>query len=197
MTANPTIAAALDATQTVNNQTEIAATVAAVLTGTTAPPRIPTIAGDDRPTLPPTWTATFTPTDSPPTATITPSPTPTITPTLSETAICDAFFTVNNIKPGQVLAWKSKITIYLNAVPPDSKVRFVAVNHFTQKNLGADLPGGQSNIMELAVSNLPGTGQYDWTLVVKTPNYGDICKQSGWFLATGPVSTRAEESQTR
>jgi hypothetical protein len=51
--------------------------------------------------------------------------------------------------------------------------------------------------MELPVKNLPGSGQYDWTLVVKTTNYGDICKQSGWFLTTGPASTRAEESRTR
>jgi hypothetical protein len=182
---------------TIDQQVQIAATVAAVLTGTTAPENS---TPDDRPTLPPAWTPTFTPlppTQEPPTATLTPSLTPTITPTLSAEAICAAFYTTNNLKPGQILAWKSKITLYVNAVPPDAKVRFLAVHHFSKKNIGADLPGGQSNILELPVKNLPETGQYDWTLVVKTDSYGDICKQSGWFLATGPASTRAEESHTR
>ena len=64
-------------------------------------------------------------------------------------------------------------------------MRFLAVQHFTGKNLGAELPGGQSNIAELPVKNLPGTGQYDWTLAVKTDAYGDICKQSGWIEMGG------------
>jgi hypothetical protein len=182
---------------TIDQQAEIAATVAAVLTGTTAPP---TFVGDDRPTLPPAWTPTFTPlppTEEPPTATLTPSRTPTVTPTLSAEAICAAFYTTTNLKPGQIMAWNSKIALYMNAVPPDAKVRFLAVQHFSKKNIGADLPGGQSNILQLPVKNLPELGQYDWTLVVKIDSYGDICKQSGWFLATGPTSTRAEESQTR
>jgi hypothetical protein len=128
---------------------------------------------------------------------VTPSPTPTITPTLSADAICEAFYTVDNLKPGQYFAWNSRITLFLNAVPPDSTVRFLAVQHFSQANRGADLPGGQSNFLQLPVKNLPEPGQYDWTLVVTTPNHGDICETSGWFIATGPNSTRAEESRIR
>jgi hypothetical protein len=140
---------------------------------------------------------TFTPTPEPPTATITLSPTPTVTPTLSAEAICEKFYTINNLKPGQYFAWDSKITLFLSAVPPDAKVRFLAVQHFSGANLGADLPGGQSNFAELPVKNLPETGQYDWTLVVKTDNHGDICGQSGWFIVTSQESTRAEEGRVR
>jgi hypothetical protein len=182
---------------TVGSEGEIATAVAAALTGTAAPV---TSTPDGRSTLPPTWTPTFTalpPTEEPPTATITPSRTPTITPTISAEAICAEFYTVNNLKTGQIFAWKSQISLFLSAVPPDATVRFLAVHHFSQANRGAELPGGQNNILQLPIRNLPEPGQYDWTLVVKTTNYGDICEQSGWFIATTQESTRAEESRIR
>jgi hypothetical protein len=83
------------------------------------------------------------------------------------------------------------------SAPAGTTVRFIATQHFSKANRGADLPGGQSNILQLPIKNLPEPGQYDWTLAVKTPNYGDICKQSGWFIATSHESTRAEEAHTR
>lgn len=168
--------------------------VAAALTGTAS---FATPTPDDRPTLPPTWTPTLTATPAPPTATVTLSPTPTLKPTLSAEAICDAFYVTHNLPSGQILAWDSKVTLYVYALPSDATVRFLAVHHFSGENRGADLPGGQSNILQLPVKNLPATGQYDWTLVVRSETYGDICPQSGWFIAAGPASTRAEEDQTR
>jgi hypothetical protein len=184
--------------QGASQQTEIAVVVAAALTGTAAPI---TPTADGRATLPPTWTPTFTHTPAPPTATITPSPvppTPTITPTLSKTAICDAFYTTNNLRSGQIFAWDSKVSLYVSAVPPDATVRFVAIHHFNKEsNRGADLPGGQANILQLPVKNLPQTGQYDWTLSINIKAYGEICTQSGWFIAAGRNSTRAEETSTR
>lgn len=182
---------------TVDLQTEVAATVAAVLTGT-AIPVTPT--RDDRPTLPPTWTPTFTPIPITPNATftITPTLTPTITQTVSVASICDGLNLVTNLKPGQYFRWRSKITLFMGAsAPAGTTVRFVATQHFSKATRTADLPGGQSNILQLPVKSLPETGQYEWTLVVKTPNYGDICEQGGWFIATSQESTRAEESHTR
>jgi len=194
---SPGIATAIAGTtsaQAANNQTQIAQEVVAALTGTAAPA---TNTPDTRATLPPTWTLTFTPTRAPPTATITPSLTPTPTPTLSAETICDAFFSVDNLRPGEIFAWDDTITLYVNPVPPDATVRFLAVQHFSGENRGADLPGGGANILRLPIRNLPQTGQYDWMLVVKTGSYGDICEQSGWFIAAGRNSTRAEEDTVR
>ena len=71
-------------------------------------------------------------------------------------------------------------------------MRFLAVHHFSGENRGADLPGGGVNILQLPIQSLPQTGQYDWTLAVKTKSYGEICEQSGWFIAAGRNSTRAK-----
>ena len=65
------------------------------------------------------------------------------------------------------------------------------------ENRGADGPGGQANIRQLPSKNRPSTGQYDWTLVVQSEAYGDMCAQSGWFIAAGRNSTRAEEERIR
>jgi hypothetical protein len=171
---------------------ELNSAIAEALTGTA---QAPTTDANSRPTLPPTWTPTATATPAPPTATITPTPTPTVTPTLSAEAICDNFFTTHNLRPGQYFPPDSTITIYMNRAAPDATVRFHAVQHWSGTNRGADLPGGQANILQLPIRNLPETGQYDWTLTVKSPAYGDICIQSGYFFVTSRESTRAEEAR--
>lgn len=171
--------------------------IAAALTSTANPQTATPNAADNRSTLPPSWTPTFTPTPAPPTATITPTLTPTVTQTLSAEAICDTFYVNSNLRPGEIFAWDSQVTLYVDSVPSDVTVRFLAVHHFSGDNRGADLPGGQSNILQLPVKNLPQTGQYDWTLVIRSESYGDICAQDGWFIAAGRNSTRAEEDRIR
>jgi hypothetical protein len=178
-----------------DNQTEIAVEVAAALTGTANPQQAAT--PDGRPTLPPTWTPTFTPTPAPPTATITPTLTPTVTETLSAQAICDNFFTTTNLDSGDIFAWDNTITLYVDNVPSDVSVSFMMTHHFSGENRGVNMPGGQGSIVQLLVKNLPQTGQYDWTLVIESPEYGDICAQDGWFIAAGRNSTRPEEARMR
>jgi hypothetical protein len=151
----------------------------------------------ERPTLPPTWTPTATATPPPPTATITLTPTWTPSPTLSAAAICERFFSTTNLRSGQYFAFDSRISIYTNAAASDATILFEAVHHRTGDIRSAAIPGGQANILQLPIRNLPGTGQYDWTLKVNTPAYGDICVQTGYFFATSQESTRGEEDEIR
>ncbi len=116
---------------------------------------------------------------------------------MSAAAICDTFYLNTNLHSGQIFAWDHQVSLYVDTVPSDVTVRFLAVHHFSGDNRGADLPGGQSNILQLPIKNLPQTGQYDWTLVVESPAYGDLCAQSGWFIAAGRNSTRPEENRMR
>jgi hypothetical protein len=178
-------------------QTQVALEVAAALTDTAHPQTATPDAADGRPTLPPTWTPTFTPTAAPPTATITPTATPTVTQTLSAEDICDTFYLTTNLNARKIFAWDHKITLYVDTASADATVHFLAVHHFSGENRAADMPGGQANILQIPVKNLPSTGQYDWTLVIKSPAYGDICSQSGWFITAGRNSTRPEEDRMR
>ncbi len=156
-----------------------------------------------RPTLPPTWTATFTPTPAPPTATPTVTPTPSATPTSSPQDICKTFFFVSNLtglsSSSTLLFLKqdAQITMVGGTNSTDDKVHFEAVNRISQKQDGADLPGGGMLGVNFPVKSLPGTGQYDWTVVVQDPNYGDLCKQGGTFVVVSRESTRPEERSVR
>jgi hypothetical protein len=180
------------------NDTELGTLVAVALTAS-AQPVTPT--SDARPTLPATWTPTFTATAAPPTATMTPTPTPTITPTLSEGDICERFSVTTNLigaAPSlKFLGGRDQITLYTTAAAPDATIYFQAVHHWTGESRQASLPGGQANILTLPVRILPGTGQYDWTLAVRTADGDEICGRTGSFVATRPESTRAEEDDIR
>jgi hypothetical protein len=47
------------------------------------------------------------------------------------------------------------------------------------------------------IKDMQGVGQYDWSLSVQTPGYGELCKQTGTFIVVGRESTRAEERTIR
>ncbi len=145
-----------------------------------------------RPTLPPTWTPTHTPTPLPATATASRTPRPTITPTLSEAAICAQLGIMTNLRDGRSFNPGDDITLFHNALPLAGVVRFVATHQTKPNNIGAELPGDGANILQLAVNRLGATGVYDWSLLVRTDELGDICIQSGTFRLLAPGAGREE-----
>ncbi len=148
------------------------------------PGLFPTLADTPQPvTLPPTWTPTFTPTPAPPTATLTPPPSPTPAPTLTAAEICDSLTLLYEIPPRHVYRWEQVIPFAFTIEADDVVVRFVATHHATEENQGLQLEGGQSYLFEFQVSLLPRPGLYDWSLVVHSPHYGDLCAREGLFFA--------------
>lgn len=155
-----------------------------------------------RATLPLTWTPTFTATALPPTVTRTPTSTPTVAPTLSAEDVCRDFWVVSNLNtkpdsPPRFFNGGSIITVLVYTTSADDTPRFVAKNHATGEARGMDIVGGQTTAGQIAASQLPGTGQYDWTLSVQSAAYGEICQQAGTFFITGRESTREEENTIR
>ncbi|MBL8161618.1 MAG: hypothetical protein JNJ61_06485 [Anaerolineae bacterium] len=154
-----------------------------------------------RATLPPTWTPTATATPAPPTATRTATPTPSVTPTLSAEAICEQFWLVHNLvaSPGRLLyiAWDMPITVLASTPASDLTVRLSFTPASGADGIGADLPGGQSIGLNFPARELGAPGQYAWSLMLISPQYGEICAQGGIFALTGRESTRAEERRMR
>jgi hypothetical protein len=150
-----------------------------------------------RGTLPLTWTPTPTVTPAPPTDTPTPQPSPSPTPTLSAADLCQSLWLVTNLRDGGIYGWEDIITVLVSLPAADAKLQFRFKPHGEGEERGVDLPGGESIGWQVKIRDLPKAGQYDWRLGVATGQYGDICQQSGFFIATSQESTRAEENSIR
>jgi hypothetical protein len=150
-----------------------------------------------RGTLPPTWTPTPTRTPAPPTDTPTPQPSPSATPTLSAADLCQSLWLVTNLRADGIYGWEDTITVLVSLPAADAKLQFRFKPHERGEERGVDLPGGQSIGWQVKIRDLPKAGQYDWRISVATEQYGEICVQSGFFLATSQESTRAEENSIR
>jgi hypothetical protein len=160
-------------------------------------PRTTPVTPAPRGTLPPTWTPTPSRTPAPPTDTPTPQPSPSMTPPLSAADLCKSLWLASNLHDGSIFAWEHVITLLVSIPSPDVKVRIAFKNHQTGEGRGIDLNGGQGGGWQVKIRDLPGVGQYDWRISLQTEQYGEICVQTGFFIATSQESTRAEESSIR
>ncbi len=153
--------------------------------GTTPPPtaaptsQFPTLSGPVvRRTLPPTWTPTPSPRPSAtPTLTHTPEPTGTV----NAAEICDALTADVGIEPGAIVRYSDPFVLNVALPLPDTSVelRFTGEDGSTNT---FGVPGGRGGSFLLIFENLlPQPGPYTWALVVISPQYGDICAQSGAF----------------
>ncbi len=147
-------------------------------TATPLPRNLPTIIVTlgPGPTLPPTWTPLPTATPRP-TATPTSSPTPV--PTLTARQICDNF-TIESAPSGQQ-DFDATVTFAWHGVPVDVSVRLTVVQHDTKEGLRFALPIAGDSLFRMPLSRLSAEGDYDWTISLQHPLYGEICTQSGRF----------------
>jgi hypothetical protein len=134
------------------------------------------------PTLPPTWTPSPSATAAPPSATPTLPPTAAPTATLTADELCAGFTLLYEIPAGARFAADGVIPIAVTLEAAGPVVRFIAVQRGSGANQGVQLPGGQTAMLELPVSALPGPGWYDWTLgVAVTDDDTLLCARSGAF----------------
>lgn len=152
----------------------------------TATPAIQQVTPAPRGTLPPTWTPS-------PTATITATPsatdTPTPVPTLSAADICAGFELLTEFAAERRYPWDGYIPLLASLPNRDTLLRFRATHRGSGDGTGFDLPGGQIMAVEVRVDALPRPGVYDWEIVVVSEPYGEICRQSGTFMALRPTPT--------
>lgn len=122
---------------------------------------------------------------------------------MSANDICENYFLVTNLQglrgasPILFFTQNSDINLIVSTNTTDVKVHFVAVNRVSRNENGTDIPGGTMLGVNFPVKYLPGFGQFDWTLTVQSPIYGDLCKKSGTFYVVGRDSTREEENTIR
>ncbi len=139
-----------------------------------------------RGTLPPTWTAS-------PTASITPTPSPTRTPTpaptLSAADLCAGFELLAEFATERTYPWGGYIPLLANLPNRDTLLRFTATHRTSGSGTGFEVPGGQMISVEIRIDALPRPGPYDWELSLVSPQYGEICQQSGTFAARWPTPT--------
>lgn len=163
---------------------------------------VPNATPNTRPTLPPEWTPTFTMTPAPPTATATLRPTATPVPTLSATDICREFTWETNFSPdpqtGGVHRFDGDGVVSVLATTPtvDLQVRFALTIVETGETDHFDMPGGQMVGLNYGVKYLPQAGTYEWSLLVISPLYGELCKQGGEFIVTSIVPSTATPTLT-
>ncbi|MFQ3567760.1 MAG: hypothetical protein SNJ59_12255 [Aggregatilineales bacterium] len=162
----------------------------------------------ERATLPPTWTPTAYPTESPIPS---PTPSPSATPPPSLTDLCDslvlnylfpddALFSPSDellIFFGTPLrVWASPVQVVtptaLTGQPPftDERqplllepvvVRLIMTRLETGEVFGGEAPGGEVVGLQLPLSQLPGPGQYNWTVSIVVPSLGPQCEYGGTF----------------
>ncbi|MEZ4671344.1 MAG: hypothetical protein R3E39_25865 [Anaerolineae bacterium] len=148
-------------------------------------------------TLPPEWTLTPTYTPAPPTATATRRPTSTPVPTLTAEDVCRAFTWETNFSPdsqtGEAHRFGGDAVISVLATTPttDLQVRFTLTIVETGESDHFDMPGGQMVGLNYGVKYLPQTGTYNWSLMVISPQYGELCQQKGEFVVTSIVPSTA------
>jgi hypothetical protein len=86
-----------------------------------------------------------------------------------------------------------QITLLAGTNAPEHVARFVTVYRPSGAEQHTDIPGGSMAEVIFPIKNMQGIGQYDWSLSVQTPAYGELCKQTGTFIVVGRESTRAQE----
>ena len=144
-------------------------------------------------TLPPEWTLTPTFTPAPPTATATLKPTSTTVPTLTATDICREFSWETNFSPDPKTGGAHRfdgdgmVSVLATTPTVDLQVRFELTIVETGEVDHFDMPGGQMVGLNYGVKYLPQPGTYEWSLVVISPLYGELCKQGGEFIVTSTV----------
>jgi hypothetical protein len=147
-------------------------------TPTPTPTSFPTldITPGPPPTLPATWTPL--PTGTPyPTATATRTPTPI--PTLTAHQICNNFALI--AAPTGQQEFDATVAFGWHGVPVDVSVTVAVIKHDSKEGIRLSLPVAGDTIFRLPLSRLPDEGDYDWTISLQHPIYGEICTQSGRF----------------
>jgi hypothetical protein len=133
------------------------------------------------PTLPPTWTPLPTATP-PPTATAT--RTPTTVPTLTAQQICNTFAVM--LAPTGQQDYNATVAFGWHGVPVDVQVTLIVVRHDSKEGIRLTMPIAGDSIFRMPLSRLPDEGDYDWTISLQHPVYGEICAQSGKFTRKPP-----------
>lgn len=87
-------------------------------------------------------------------------------------------------------AWDTSITILASTPARDLTLRISFTPTSGGTGIGADLPGGQSIGLSFPARELGPPGQYAWALTLISPQYGEICGQSGRFVLGGRESTQ-------
>ncbi len=153
-----------------------------------------------RATLPPTWTPTFTPTAS---VTWTPTPmTPTasLTPVPQVADLCASLTVQPGFTQGHTFQWDDTISLIYGTpltvvslsdqgTPVPISVRFLALHVQSGLNLGVQLDGGQTFVMQLPANRLPQPGYYRWTITLYGDGLGDRCPHTGSFFVAAPLAT--------
>jgi hypothetical protein len=145
-----------------------------------------------RPTLPPTWTPTPTHTPAPPSPTPSETPIPTSRPTPSAADICAELWVVSNFDSpsgsGDALVFRpgNNLSLIASIDSPTDSIRFSFVERRSGEGQGLDIPGGQIGIVGWEINELPRQGLYDWSLVVISPTYGELCQKAGSFWVIRP-----------
>lgn len=69
--------------------------------------------------------------------------------------------------------------------------RLLLVHRESRENLGVEMPGGETMALQLPLHQLPGTGDYDWTVTLYVETLGELCARSGTFTVIEATSETA------
>jgi hypothetical protein len=112
-----------------------------------------------------------------------------VTPTESPEDICAGFDLLNDFTTRRRYELHDVIPMLIALDSPNALIYFEAVQLSSGEGAGFELPGGQTIGMNFQINALPGPGIYDWTLSVRTAQYGDLCALVGRFTVTRPTLT--------
>jgi hypothetical protein len=137
----------------------------------------------ERRPLPPTWTPTSTPTV---TLTLTPSitPTTTLTPTATSTRtlaqLCEDFTAIIVYDEERAYPRETVLTMFVGIDDPTYLIIFEAIEQVTGETITNPFStNGLYSMGDLALTNFPIIGTYDWTLYLQSPDGERLCPVSG------------------
>lgn len=112
----------------------------------------------------------------------------TMTATQSAQAVCDGFAVVSAPADNAQLDYDGTATFTWHGVPDGVSVLLKVALHGTGQGLAFSLPISGDSMLPVPFSKISDRqGQYDWTISLKHPLYGEICPHSGSFVRTAPV----------
>lgn len=134
-----------------------------------------------RPSLPPTWTPAPTETPIP---SVTPLPTETPVPTLSAEALCKTFGLISAPTSGGQFEYDGKVTFGWTNLPPDVRLSLTITLRGGKQGIRLDVDAPGDNLVPIPLTRLPdeSSGTYDWKVWLQSPQYGEVCIQTGYFI---------------
>jgi hypothetical protein len=142
------------------------------------------------PTLDPAGLTPTTPTVTPTVPSATPAPTLNATQQALAEVICEEFTFLYALEDGFVFLPGDRVVFSVSLDAPDAVIRWAAVNTTTGQRIQFDYPGASIVSSEsIPVEDLPGSGDYEYSAYLYSPQLGNFCATSGTFRVAAETRT--------